>query len=369
MPITRWAICGIRLAGEVPTRAASSSSFGYTAIAAIVPTIATLEMFLAPSTAKCWGLNRFLSPEAGLSLRKSGLIAPGIGLMPTCPAEAATPASRHTPITGATASATCWPTSMNSVPTPFWVTTLSGSWASWRTCNIASWHCSTIRCPTALSVSSEASRTAALLTSCERATWPFLRASSRFLGVAFSVLLSATALRHLQEVQRLRDRLLELVDDEARDERERRADQRQADQHLGREADREDVHLRDDLRDDAERGVDDRHRDQDGRGDHHAGHHHAREHELGAVDHRADRRHLQQRHGVVGAADALDDPRGAVDGNEHHHAEERVHLGQHRGLVAGHGIDRRAEREADQRVQQAARHLQRGEHRTQRIGE
>src|SRR3954468_22563912 len=256
-------------------------------------------MFLVLSTAKCCGLNRFLRPEAGLSLRKSGLIAPGIGLMPTCPAEAATPATRQTAMTGATASATCWPTSTNSVPTPFWVTTLSGSWASCRTCSIASWHCSTIRCPTADSASSEASSTAALLTSCERATWPFLRASSRFLGVAFSVLFSATALRDLQEVQRLRDRLLELVDDEARDERERRADQRQADQHLGREADREDVHLRHDLRDHAEGGVDDRDRDQHRRGDHHGGQEDAGEGDLGAVGERADRRRLQQRHRVV----------------------------------------------------------------------
>src|SRR3954454_5290723 len=252
-------------------------------------------MFLVTSTAKCCGLNRFLSPEAGLSLRKSGLIAPGIGLMPTCPAEAATPASRHTPMTGATASATCWPTSTNSVPTPFWVTTLSGSWASWRTCSIASWHCSTIRCPTALSVSSEASSTAALLTSCERATWPFLRASSRFLGVAFSVLFSATALRDLQEAQGERDRLLQLRGDEARDAREPGADQREADQHLGREADREDVHLRHDLGDDAERRVDDRDRDEDRRGDHDAGHEDARERPLGAVRERADGRGLEQR--------------------------------------------------------------------------
>src|SRR3954447_7712856 len=324
-------------------------------------------MFLVPSTAKCCGLNRFLSPEAGLSLRKSGLIAPGIGLMPTCPAEAATPASRHTPMTGATASATCWPTSTNSVPTPFWVTTLSGSWASWRTCSIASWHCSTIRCPTALSVSSEASSTAALLTSCERATWPFLRASSRFLSVAFSVLFSATALRDLQEVQRLRDRLLELVDDEAGDEGKRGADQRQADQHLGREADREDVHLGHDLRDDAERGVDDRDRDQDRRGDHHRGEEHARERDLGACGERADVRRLQQRDRVVGAPEALDDPAGPVEGDEDHHAEERVHLRDHRRLVAGDRVDHRAEGEADQRVQQAPRDRQGREHRAQRV--
>ena len=45
--------------------------------------------------------------------------------------------------------------------------------------------------PNADSARTEAISTTAPLTSCDLATWPFLRASARFLGVAFSVLFSA----------------------------------------------------------------------------------------------------------------------------------------------------------------------------------
>ena len=60
------------------------------------------------------------------------------------------------------------------------------------TWSIASCICSITFGPKADIASRPASRTAAPLTSIERATWPFLRASSFFLGVAFSVL----SLRH-----------------------------------------------------------------------------------------------------------------------------------------------------------------------------
>ena len=91
---------------------------------------------------------------------------------------------------------------------------------------IASFICSIAFGPAAESASRPASRIAAPLTSMDFATWPFLRASSFFLGVAFSVLSSAMALADLQRVQRLRDRDLQLVGDEAGDERQRGAQQR-----------------------------------------------------------------------------------------------------------------------------------------------
>ena len=58
-----------------------------------------------------------------MSFLKSGFIAPGIGLRPTWAADATKPATRQTTMTGSAASMTCWPTSMNSVPMPFWLTT------------------------------------------------------------------------------------------------------------------------------------------------------------------------------------------------------------------------------------------------------
>ena len=75
-------------------------------------------------------------------------------------------------------------------------------------------------------------------------------------------------------------------------------------------------------------------------------------------DERADRRRVEQRHGLVGAREALDDPGVAADRDEDRDAEQRVELGDHRRLVARYRVDERAEREADQRVQQRARGLQ-----------
>ena len=72
-------------------------------------------------------------------------------------------------MTGSAASMTCWPTSMNSVPTPFSLTTC-GVFVSSSTWSMASLHCSMIFGPKAFSARIEASRTAAPLTSCERAT-------------------------------------------------------------------------------------------------------------------------------------------------------------------------------------------------------
>src|SRR3954447_1989678 len=92
----------------------------------------------------------------------------------------------------------------------------------------------------ALRAKSAANMTTAPLRSPDLATWPFLRASDRFLGVAFSVLSPAMS-GDPQRLQRRADAVLELVGDPAGGERERHADDEQADRDLGREADGEDV--------------------------------------------------------------------------------------------------------------------------------
>src|ERR1044072_9254577 len=109
--------------------------------------------------------------------------------------------------------------------------------------------------PKADSARTEAIITSAPLRSWERATWPFLRASWRFLGVAFSVLFSAISAGHLQGVQRGGHGVLELVADPAGHERQRGADEHEPEGDLGREADGEDVELGHDARDEAERDV------------------------------------------------------------------------------------------------------------------
>src|SRR3954467_3300121 len=71
--------------------------------------------------------------------------------------------------------------------------------------------------------------------SCDFATWPFLRASSRRLGVAFSVLSPPPAMSgDLKGLERRADALGELIADPAGNERQRRADQQEADEDLGR---------------------------------------------------------------------------------------------------------------------------------------
>ena len=125
------------------------------------------------------------------------------------------------------------------------------------------------------------------------------------------------------------------------------ADEQQADDDLGREADREDVELRHDARDDAERGVGEdqgqQHRpgDLDGRDEDRA------EDGVDAGDEAAERRRLVEADEVVGAREALDDPAVAADGDEDEHADERVGLREDRGLGAGQRVDEAAVGEAD----------------------
>src|SRR3954463_15003026 len=288
-----WAICPTRSAGGVPTSAPSSLSFGNTARKAIAPTMLTLLIDLVAS-ASMFGPNTFLAPDIGLIRLGSGLSALNVGFKPTWPAPAAIPATAHTPTTGSTARPTFWPTSTKSEPMPLELTT-SGCWMRAITSSIACSIRDMMLGPKADRASRPDIRMAAPLTSAERATWPFLRASSRVLGVAFSVLSFAIALRRPERVQRGQDGLLELVAHEAGDERQRRADQREADDDLGGEADGEDVQLRDDARDHAEAGVRDDQRHDHGRADHEAGHEDAGEGDLRAVHQRADVRRRQQR--------------------------------------------------------------------------
>src|SRR3954465_8603938 len=88
----------------------------------------------------------------------------------------------------------------------------------------------------ALRAKSAANMTTAPLRSADLATWPFLRASERFLGVAFSVCSPAMS-GDPQRVERGGDRVLELVGDPAGGERERHAEDEQADRDLGLEVD------------------------------------------------------------------------------------------------------------------------------------
>jgi hypothetical protein len=159
---------------------------GKTASVAIAPTTPTFARFLPVSnTART--PNRFLAPVSGLSFLMSGLIAPGVGRMPVWTTLMTTPVSAHTAITGPAERATLPKTEERMVPTPSRLTT-SGVATSASTTRIDSSMRSTIAGPNADRASSAASSTTAPLRSADLATCPFLRASSRRFGVAFSVL-------------------------------------------------------------------------------------------------------------------------------------------------------------------------------------
>src|SRR3954470_1698794 len=295
----------------------------------------------------------FLKPLSGFSRLGSGFIAPGWGLMPTWAALTTRAAITHTSITGAAArpAARAWPES--SGPRPRWSTTPGEETSA----NVSRRQFSSVwtRCgAVALSANSAANSTIAPLRSALFATWPFLRASDRRFGVAFSVLSPAAMSGDPQGLERGGDAALELVGDPAGGERQRDADDEQADRDLGREADGEDVELRHDAGHDAERDVGDHHREHDRRGQLDGGDEDAGERVLDARDHRADRRVVDERHELVGAVQALDDPRVAADGDEDRDADERVELRQHRRVHAGDRVDERAEREADERVRERA---------------
>src|SRR3954465_4128057 len=309
----------------------------------------------------------FLKPAIGLSRLGSGFRAPMWGLPPTWATLMSRAAATHVKITGAAARPADLPWAEMSGPRPRWLTT-SGAEIRAKASRIDACSTSTRCGAVALRANSAANMTIAPLRSADLATEPFLRASAFFLGVAFSVFSPAMS-GDPQRVQRGRDRVLELVGDPARGERERHAEDEQADRDLGREADGEDVELRHDARDDAERGVGDDDREDDRRRELHRRDEDAGEGVLDARDHRAERRVVEERHEVVRPVQALDDPGVAVDRDEHGHADERVELRQDRGVVAGERVDQRAEREADQRVHQRARGGHGGEQDGDREGE
>src|ERR671932_483366 len=227
---------------------------------------------------------------------------------------------------GRTASGVAAPTcSDSSGPSPRWSTT-PGVAMSWNASRREVWSVATRCGAVALSAKRAAIMTTAPLRSFDLATWPFLRASCRFFGVAFSVLSLAAMSGDLQRLERGADAVLELVGDPARGERERHADDEQPDRDLGREADGEDVELRHDPGHGAERGVRDDHGEHHRGGELDRGDEDARERVLDARDHRAERRGAGERDEVVRVMEALDHPGVAVDRDEHGDADERVGL-------------------------------------------
>src|SRR6185436_5873618 len=274
----------------------------------------------------------FLKPEIGFRRLGSGFSACMCGLPPTWSTLIRTAAATHVKMTGAAARPAAFACEETSGPSPRALTTsgvaMSPKASRSELCSTAT-RCGAV----ALSAKSAANITTAPLRSWLLATWPFLRASDRFLGVAFSVLSPAMS-GDLQGLQRGGDALLQLVGDPPGGERERHAEDEQADGHLRGEADGEDVELRDDARHDAERGVGDDHGDHDRRGELDRRDDDPGERLLDAGDHRAQCGVVDERDEVVGVVQALDDPGVAVDRDEDRHPDERVALGDDRRVVA-----------------------------------
>ena len=235
----------------MPTRPAIESSFGKIAIAMIPPTAAILAVDLTVSTAEL-GLNMFFRPVSGLSFLKSGFSAFVAGLKPTWPTLATTPAIAQTNTIGA------------------------APMIAWR----ARGHeevGDAVRADDVRPLDEREDADRGLLHAPEHAGAEAgegdqgggqhdgavdvrrlgdLALLARFLDLLWCCLLCLVVghlAGHLQRVEGGGDRALQLVVDPAGDERHRGADQHEADGHLGREADREDVELRDDAREQAER--------------------------------------------------------------------------------------------------------------------
>ena len=189
MPSTRCPTMGSSTAAGVPTSAASSSSFGRSVSSAMAPTATILTIDL-PLSNSAWVPKICFAPWSGLSFFGSGLSASGEGLKPTWPTLISTPATRHTAAIGASEYSQAEPT-MPKICGTVSAPTVSGWLMSPSRSRVACDIRRIIPGANAERASSAASRTTAPLRSIDRATWPFLRASSRFLGVAFSVLFSA----------------------------------------------------------------------------------------------------------------------------------------------------------------------------------
>src|SRR3954447_12759362 len=297
MPRTVCASVGMSSLGGSPTSAASSSSLGRTAMAVTAPTAVTLTRFLAPSKSAL-GPKMFFAPCSGFRRFGSGFSAPRCGRPPTCTTLTRMPVTRHTATTGAAASPAERACSETSAPRPLWSTT-SGVVMSANAARMSVWSTATRCGAVALRANSAASSTTAPLRSALLATWPFLRASWRRLGVAFSVLSPPpppAISRHPERLERGADAALELVGEPAGGEREGHAQHEQPDRDLGGEAYLEDVELRHDARDDPERGVGEDDGEGDRRGQLERGYEHAGEGVLDPGDHRTDRRGVDERH-------------------------------------------------------------------------
>src|SRR3954454_18211133 len=163
----------------------------------------------------------FLKPEIGLSRLGSGFRAPMWGLPPTWATLMSRPAATHVKITGAAARPADLPWAEMSGPRPRWLTT-SGEEIRAKAARIDACSTSTRCGAVALRANSAANMTIAPLRSWLLATEAFFRASSRFLGVAFSVLSPPEAMSgDPQGVEHHADRLLELVGDPAGGEGQR----------------------------------------------------------------------------------------------------------------------------------------------------
>src|SRR6201989_1508149 len=241
----------------------------------------------------------FLKPAIGFRRLGSGFSACMCGLPPTWMTLTRTAAATQVKMTGAAASPAAVAWEETSGPRPRALTT---SGVAIRANALRSDTCSTeTRCgAVALRANSAANMTTAPLRSWLLATWPFFRASCRFLGVAFSVLSPAAMSGDLPRLQRGGDALRARVGDPPGGERERHAEDEQADGDLRGEADGEDVELRHDARHDAERGVGDDHGDQDRRGELDRRGEDPRERRLDPADHRAERGVVDERDEVVG---------------------------------------------------------------------
>src|SRR4051794_24256495 len=281
---------------------------GRNALSTTHATTLTLMMFLTSSTRPCLPTMR-LRPVCGLSRLKLGLRAWVLGRMPTWARLTTIPAAAQAPTIGATHEAAVPPLCSSRSPTVLIVTgslpppAASESWMP----SAIRW---TIAGPVTPSVSSPASTTTAPLRSCDLATLPCLRASSRRLGVAFSVLSgSAIALPPSgdpQGLERGADVLLQLGAQPAGDERHRGADEHEAEDDLGRDGHLEGVQRRDDAGDHAEGGVGEDHRQQHGPGAPEGAGEDRGDRARGPADDGARRGVLQQADDLVGAREALD---------------------------------------------------------------
>src|SRR3954447_12763131 len=216
---------------DMPTSAEGSCSLGSTANAVMAPTIRSLVMFL-PVSNSTFGPNSCLAPAIGLSFFAFGFRPAELNLGRTCTKLPSRPKPMHVSAIGPTVIPAVLPLCQKICPSVPAVTC--------RGLDIIpiveriDWPSVSITCgPQIDSAMRPPMSTSAPLRSCDRAICPFLRASSRRLGVAFSVLSPPPAIsRHLQGLEGGAHALRELDADPVGNERQRRADQQEPDEDL-----------------------------------------------------------------------------------------------------------------------------------------